>query len=309
MGDDEMKQKLTFCSVIFPGPQAEINSLLLAESIRAFGGGMANNPIRFFLPDYGKPLTEAAQERLGRLDVWVTPFKMEKERLQFFFMGQLAGLAEAEKMCEGESEVLAWMDGNTILLHEPKELLLPEGKSLGYRPVHHLLLGSRYDQPPDAFWAEIYRTCEVPPERVFAMKPVVEDLEMRPYINAGFMAVRPERGLLRAWYESFLTLSQTPTFQAFQREDERYIIFMHQAVLAGVMLRHLEREEMLDLPESYNYPVHLFEQDATGHRPRGVDDLVTFRHEGFYEEADWMDKIPASDELKQWLAEKLAETR
>ena len=125
---------------------------------------------------------------------------------------------------------------------------------------------------------------------------------MRPYFNAGILVTRPERGLLRKWHRTFLNLHQAPSFRAFYQQDQRYAIFMHQAVLAGVILRNCEQQELLELPETYNYPVHLFEQDATGRRPSSMDALVTFRHEGFYLDADWTQKMPASDHLKQWLA-------
>ena len=60
-----MKPKLIFCSVIFSGPQAEIDNLLQAESIHAFGGALGRgNPIWFFMPDYGKPMTDATQPGL-----------------------------------------------------------------------------------------------------------------------------------------------------------------------------------------------------------------------------------------------------
>jgi hypothetical protein len=106
----KMKQKLIFCSVIFPGPQAEINSLLLAESIRAFGGKLSNSTIYFFMPDYGKRLTRAAQMQLQKLDVQLTSIKIGREKLKFFFMSQLTGLATIEKTSNGETHTLpGWM--------------------------------------------------------------------------------------------------------------------------------------------------------------------------------------------------------
>ena len=138
------------------------------------------------------------------------------------------------------------------------------------------------------------------------MRPVVEDLQMRPYFNAGFLAARPERGLFRQWHKTFLDHYQTPAFRAFYQQNRSYIIFMHQAVLAGVTLRRLEREELLELPDSYNYPVHLYEQDTTDRRPASLDELKTFRHEGFHRDPDWVQKMPASGRVKQWLREQLS---
>ena len=300
-----MKQKLTFCSVIFPGQVQEKNSLSLAESIRAFGGRFYTNPIWFFLPEGGRQLTGGAQQRLQELGVSLIPLIMDREGSEFFFKRRLAGLAQVERMSEGETEILAWMDANTILLAEPVDFTLPAGKSLAYCPVHHLLLGSRFDQPLDPFWTQIYQRCQVPQEKVFPMKPVIEDLQMRPYINAGLLVVRPEKGLLAKWYETFLSLYQLPVFQAFYEQDQRYAIFMHQAVLAGVVLSYLEYAELCELPHSYNYPLHLYEQHQASHRPSSLDQLVTIRYENFSQEAGWAQKIPGSKRRVKWLTERV----
>lgn len=303
--DHTPSHDLIFCSVIFPGQEAETNALLLAESLRAFGGKLARKPLWFFFPDFGLPLARKTIQHLASLDVCLIPFPTERQRLKFFFMGELDALAKAEEICASQAGLLAWLDANTLLLQEPKEFILPADKTLAYRPVHHILLGSRFDQPPDPFWSQIYQACQVAPERIFAMRPVVEDISMRPYFNAGLLVVRPTRGLLQTWRETFLALYQQPAFQAFYAQDQRYMIFMHQAVLAGVILHSLNRDELLELPETYNYPLHLFDIDQTFRRPFGLEVLVTFRHEGFYSDPAWGNKIPARDGLKQWLAEKL----
>ena len=75
--------RLIFCSVITPGARGEVNSLLLAESIRAFGGALADRPVWFFMPDSGKELTGAGRERLAKLGVGVVPFWVEREKLKF----------------------------------------------------------------------------------------------------------------------------------------------------------------------------------------------------------------------------------
>lgn len=300
-----MKHKLVFCSVIFPGQVQEKNSLILAESIRTFGGRFATNPIWLFLPDVGKRLSDGAQQRLQELGVSLIPINMDREVSEFFFYPQLAGLAQVEKMSEGETEILAWMDANTILLAEPADFNLPADKSLAFCPVHHLLLGSPFDQPLDPFWTQIYQRCQVPPAKVFPMKPVIEDLQMRPYFNAGLLVARPERGLFARWYATFKSLYQLPDFQAFYEQDQRYAIFMHQAVLAGVVLGYLECAELCELPHSYNYPLHLYEQHQASQRPSSLDELVSLRYENFPQDATKALKIPSRELLRKWLAERV----
>lgn len=302
-----MKDNLVFCSIIFPGAQFETDSLLLAESIRAFGGRYAGRPLWFAVPETGEHLSEYAGKRLRELDVRLFSFPVDMNPPRLFFAEQLTALSLMEAAADGECECLTWMDANTLMLNEPPELFLSPHAFLGYRPVHHRLIGSRYDIPPDSFWSLIYQHCRVDPARIFPMQPVVEDVRMRPYFNAGLLVVRPQRGLLRQWRHVFDTLGHAPDFQSFYIEDARYAIFMHQAVLSGVLLRELEWQEMIELPETYNYPLHLHGQDATTRRPQSIDSLITVRHEGFYNQNDWQERLPVGAALKRWLAEKLRE--
>lgn len=299
-----MKHDLIYCSSLLPG--SETDTLLLVESIRHFGGKFADKPIWLMTPEIDRPLNNRVVQRLQELSASILPFPIEKEKLRFFFTAELTGLAYAESLATAETDCLVWMDANTIVVNEPKELYLPDGVVLGYRPVQHLLVGSRYDTPLDPFWSEIYRSCNVPLEHVFPMRLTVEELDVRPYFNAGFLVLRPQSGLLQKWLKVFNELCQSPVFQPFYEHDKRYIIFMHQAVLAGVVLSSFERSQLRELPRGYNYPLDLFKIDQTVHRPRGMDEVVTFRHEGFYEAKDWRERIPASDELKSWLSDKIS---
>jgi hypothetical protein len=62
---------------------------------------------------------------------------------------------------------------------------------------------------------------------------------------------------------------------------------------------------MQELPRIYNYPEHLYQEDVTTSRPVLLDELVTLRHEAFYQDPDWIQKMPASESLKAWFAKKL----
>jgi hypothetical protein len=166
-------------------------------------------------------------------------------------------------------------------------------------------MGSRYDEPLDAFWTLIYRYCNVPETRVFPMMTHVDGTRIRPYFNAGLLVTRPERHLLQGWHDVFFRVYQEPSFQKSYQKDERYAVFIHQAVLSGVILSTLETGEIQELPPTYNYPLHLHAQDVTDHRPSCLEELVTFRHEGFYADPEWINKMPAGEPLKQWIAKRL----
>jgi hypothetical protein len=298
-------ESLVFCSIVHPDRNSERNALLLVESIRAFAGSLSENPVWCYVPEHGEQLSTDAMDRLLALGVTLIPFIMDPEVARFPFTGEAQAAAAAEAMALGKADLVAWMNANTIVLQEPKSLLLQEGKSLGYRPVHHTNIGSRYDGPLDPFWALVYSLCDVPEDRVFPMVTHVDGETIRPYFNAGYHVTRPERGLLRAWRDAYMEAYREPMLQAFYQQDPRYRVFVHQAVLTGVILSHLSADELHELPPEHNYPIHLYSEDVTEHRPTIMEELVSIRHEGFYADPDWARKMPAGEPLKRWITERL----
>lgn len=299
------KEQLIFTTVIYPVPPSETNALLLVESIRAFAGSLSQAPIWCFVPQYGKELSANTEQRLAELGAIIIKYDIDAEARRVFFAADIQAAALAESMATDHTQLLVWLSSNTIVLQEPKDFLLPDDKVLGYRPVHHTNVGSPYEKPLDTFWSLVYKYCEVPEDRVFPMQTHVDAKMIRPYFNAGMLVIRPDKRLCTTWRDTFFTIYHKPDMQALYEKDERYTIFAHQAILSGIILQMFSPQELLELPNDYNYPIHLYEEDVTGHRPSRIEDLVTIRHEGFYTDPDWMTKMPAGDTLKTWLKERL----
>jgi hypothetical protein len=300
-----MKEKIVLSTIVYPVPSSEANVLLLVESIRAFAGALSRATLWCYVPSYGKEVSPSTKARLRELDVDLIPFAIDRDVLRFFFTAEITAVSLAESRARDQAELLAWVDANTIVLREPKAFLLHGDKSLGFRPVHHTLVGSRWDEPLDPFWTLVYESCGVSPDRVFPMTAHVDGVRIRPYVNAGLLVVRPEKSLLRTWYDTFFRQYQTPEFRAFYEQDRRYVIFVHQAVLTGVLLSALAPDEMEELPPNYNYPLHLYEEDVTTDRPAALGELVTCRHEGLHAIPGAIDRIPTEESLKQWLTERI----
>ncbi len=296
--------KLIFTTVAYPVEWSEANTLLLIESIRNFGGDLSQSTIWCFVPDFGPQPSEPFRKRIAELNTELISFEIEREIARFFFAADIRAAALAESLAIGKTDILAWVSSNTIVLQEPADFLLANDKNLGYRPVHHSNVGSVYDKPIDPFWSLVYRYCNVPEERVFPMKTHVDQNILRPYFNAGILVIRPEDGLFKTWQEKFFEVYQTPELAELYESDERYVIFIHQALLSGVILSTFAPGEIQELPRSYNYPLHLYEDDVTAHRPSSLDELVTLRHEGLQKITDWIDKIPGGEQFKKWLAER-----
>ncbi len=291
---------LTFAFLIAPG-SLEQQGLLLARSIRTFGGGLAQQPIWAALPEMGKVLADETREALDELDVALVPFNLEESALRFPFAAKVYAAAAVEEKVAGETAVLAWMDTDALVLQEPNPLLLPAGKTLGYRPVDHANIGSPFTEPPNAFWQAVYDRCGVAASQLCPMVTSVDEVQLRPYFNAGLLAVRPERSLLQKWRETFDALYEHPDFTPFYEQDFLYRIFIHQAVLAGVLLYHMPPSEMLLLPYLVNYPLHMHREYPANRRPARVNDLITTRYDLLADKLEQLTALPMDESLKSWL--------
>ncbi|UCD06150.1 MAG: hypothetical protein JSV98_02680 [candidate division WOR-3 bacterium] len=298
------KSNIVFTTVAYPIEWSEANALLLIESIRSFGGGLSRSPIWCFVPDFGPKPSKAFKEKMAVLNAELISFEIERDIARFFFAADIRAAALAESMAVSRTDILVWLSSNTIILKEPGDFLLADDRDLGYRPVHHTNIGSIYDEPIDAFWSSVYEHCEVPEDRIFPMKTHVDNNITRPYFNAGMLVLRPQRGLFSAWRDKFFRVYRAPEYAELYENDERYAIFIHQALLSGIILSNFGPDEIQELPPNYNYPLHLYKEDVTSHRPLSIDELIIVRHEGFNRIPEWIDKIPGGEQFKHWFADR-----
>lgn len=278
---------------------------MLFDSLRTFGGELADSPCMVLIPKKEESLPDKTRERLSALDIHLIPFIVDEEAVRFPLASLAYAAARAEQQVRGKTEILVWMNEDTLIIRPPVDFLLRKGINLAYRPVHHTRIGSVYNEPPDDFWSLIYQHCGVNEDKVFPMETCIRDNTIRAYFNAGLLVVRPERRMLETWLDYFKRSYQHPDFQPFFKNDVLYMVFMHQAVLSGVVLNMFERNELLELPETVNYPLNLHLECPAEHRPSLLNDLSTCRYEGIEDLQNALKAIPAEESLKSWLNERL----
>jgi hypothetical protein len=286
---------------------SERQACLLAESIRAHAGRYSSFPLWVFIPENGVHLSDNALGTFGRLDVRTIPFSLDADLQEVPFAGKVLASAVAEQQAEGKTGLLVWMDPDSIIIQEPSALALEPGEVLGCRPVDHLLIGSPYNQPIDDFWHALYKACGVSLECLFPMTTSADEVEIRPYVNAGLLVVRPEAGLLRKWRECFQQILATDSFARFFRKDVLYKIFLHQAILAGAVMTTHSREQIQILSHLVNYPLHMHQHIPAERRPARMNELISGRYDTFFQDPDWPQSFPSDEPLRGWLARQVVE--
>lgn len=282
---------------------------LLATSIRTFAGAYKDAPVRLYTPAGLIGEGSESSTSLAALSVEVRHSTTPAAALWFFYAAKVyaAALAEADAM--GDATILAWLDDDTIVLQQPDEFLLPAGKSFGYRPVMHKNVGLFYNEPMDAFWGRAFALLGVEESSIFPVVTPADGDTLRTYINAGCLAIRPERGLLGRWAECFSVLHPDPELTEMCRQDQAKRIFIHQVALAGAILTHLARDEMVEFSDRVNYPIFFESQFGAKRDFHDLTGVVTFRHEAYFKKPapDWEEQLAGPADRIAWIKTHLVE--
>jgi hypothetical protein len=281
----------------------EAHALVLARSIRTFGGEMANSPIWIMIPQNEDNIASHLKAELLSLNTHIIPFPIDEIGLRFPFAAKAYASAAAEEHAQDRTEILVSIDSNVLVFNAPTPMLLDPKINLGYRPVDHTLIGSLYDNPLDEYWQLVYEHCRVPEEHLFPMSPSADNNIIRPYFNAGLLVVRPERGTLRRWRTDFDTLYRQPFFKDFYEKHNLYRIFIHQAILTGSILSHLGTIELQELPHTVNYSLFLHNDYPPETCVAHMEDLVSARYEDL--NGKWRLSIDCQPALDNWLEEQM----
>jgi len=294
---------IIFSMAVFPG-KPEQEASLFVKSLRKFGGIYQDARVLLLAPQ-GMALTPSVVKTLEDLDCEFVFTAVEAEWLNFPFAAKTMLSGVAESLVDGKTSFLVWIDRDSLIIQEPKALVLPPEKIFGYRPVDHKNIGSLYDAPTDNFWQLIYEKIGVSEEMLFPIKTSIDQVVIRPYVNAGMLVVRPEAGLLRQWGTAFSDIYSDLSFVPFYNQNILYKIFIHQAVLAAVLNKYLPQAAWMELPREVNYPLHMHKNLPENQKPEDINQLITARYDTFFEDKNWQQVISLSLPFGPWLLENI----
>jgi hypothetical protein len=283
------------------------HAFVMSESIRAFTEKYKDSPIWIYVPESIPEIADEFGEKLALLDVEIKTCSSPQDALRFYYARKVFAAAKAESESEAKTNILVWMDDDTVFLKEPSDFMFKDGICFGYRPVMHKLIGSTYSEPPDEFWSQIYDDLGVPDSAFFPMLTHTDQETIRPYFNAGILVVRPERGILRKWAKSFPILYRDPALLKMCKEDEIKQIFLHQTALAGAVLLLVKHEEMIEFDEMVNYPMFFKAMFDSAKEYNCLDDVVTLRYDVYFRKPapNWSDQLIGPEDKIDWLKARL----
>ena len=111
--------KLTLITLAYPGNSVS-NTFMMLESIRDFGGALADIPAWVLFPGSLGDFSAREHTRFTELGAETIPFDVDEKTLKFPFGAKVQAAAVAEKMAVRKTELLTWLDNDTIVIIRAK---------------------------------------------------------------------------------------------------------------------------------------------------------------------------------------------
>jgi hypothetical protein len=281
---------------------------VMVKSLRTFGGRHKDAPVWAYVAG---DLLESPSEALNkakRLGAEIRTISAPEDVAWYFLSRKVFAAAHAEAEAKGKAVILARLDPDTIFVDEPAEYILPEGKTLGWRPVFHRNISPLFDEPLGEYWGRAYEVMGIWDASVFPMVTPADEDRIRPYFQAGCVVVRPERGIMKKWEEKLIVLARDPVIREICEKDQAKRTFTFQVALTGAVLDGLEQREMLAFSDRINYPIFFREMFGAKKDFHDITGAVTVRYEHFLQNTppDWDKKLAGPADRIAWIKERFA---
>lgn len=280
--------------------KAQVN--LLIQSLRMFGGDLANCPTWLFEanPD------QISCEDLSGSGIEIFPLEAPKRVRHFYYHDKVFAGARAEELSAKSVESLIWIAPDCLILQPPERYILDQTVDAAMRPVHIQNVGLDPNAPTDGFWQGVYDRIGIQ-DVTQTIRTFVDHKTIRAYFNSHAFSIDPSLGLLQQWGEVFQDLVTDSQYQERHCSDERHQIFLHQAALTTVMISSISEDRLRVLPPEYNYPLNFQSELPEDRRVRRLNDLVTIAYEDLSLDPRTLGDIEVEEPLRSWLSEHAAD--
>lgn len=291
-----MGSKLSFVICTEKG-YLEKASVLFAMTLRAFGGALASAPVFSIEPRPGRAVSRRTRDAFERLDVTHAFEPVNTTCPEYALANKPFAAAHVERGID--SEFLVFADSDQLILGEPSALVLEPGFDVGLRPVDRKEIGASGEADPNhGYWRALYEMLDVRTRSY--VEPTMGGPPILSYWNSGLVTVRRSRGVFARWEENFRKV-----WERGLRPDAGEGYTEQSVFAATVSSMDLA---VLDLPNSYNYPIQLQEMIPPEKRIDDLSKMTTAHYHRMFLRA-WrrhpMERLLESDDVGRAVREMI----
>lgn len=235
-----MPHQLTFVCALESG-RLEEETLLMVQSLRAFGGRLRDAPVMAVIGRCGPSLRPDIVAGLRALDVEIVRADLRDNRYPWFgYSNKIMAVRTADR--RATTPVVTWLDSDILVAAEPSGLLLADDEDFAARTEPLNAAVTATDRRNENYWIALCQLLGVD----YATLPwlPVEGEKRLAYYNSGVFSWRRNSGFGAAYVDAFWRLLDSRLAQpngAFFSADQVIL----SPVVTGLQLRwrHLPQRD------------------------------------------------------------------
>ncbi len=210
-----------------------------------------------------------------------------------------------EQLVKGKIQTLVWLDPGVIILNSLESLDLEGRYDVSVRPVSLVNnIGLPPGAEPNNYWLPVFRANKLDYQTLRPVETVVDAVQIQPYYNCEVYSVNPSKGICREWAAQLESLLRDREYQKNSCTTPQRRLFLHQAVLSGIIASRIKAGRIKALPLTCSYPFNQHDRLSDGKKVSSLNELtaVIFDY-AWSSNPAWMDKIRIYKPLKSWLTD------
>ena len=246
-------------------------SVLFAKTLRTFGGALKDIPIYSYAPRTGKNIGYWTSKQFEDLSVEHLYIPLNQEFKHYPVANKVFALSHAEATLD--YDILVFSDSDMLVLSEPSALLLPPAYDIALRPVGSKGIG--VSDPSDkefGYWQKLYEVCEV--DTLTYVETSIDSKQIYGYWNSGLMAAQRTKKIYTRWESNLLKMLRNKIY------PENGLYFTEQSTFSATVMGTKSR--LLDLPKSYNYPIHRQSSLSAFQKMDTLSEIVTAHYHDMF---------------------------
>ncbi|MFN8346805.1 MAG: hypothetical protein U0X91_17525 [Spirosomataceae bacterium] len=246
-------------------------SVLFAKTLRTFGGALKEAPIYSYAPRAGKDIGHQTYKQFESLSVEHAYIPLNQEFKHYSVANKVFALSYAEATLN--YDIIAFSDSDMFVLSEPAELLLSDDYDIALRPVGSKGIG--ISDPSDTefeYWQKLYKICGA--EAISYVETSIDSKKIYGYWNSGLMAAHRNKKIFAQWELNLLKMLRNKIY------PKNGLYFTEQSTFSATVMGTKAR--LLNLPKSYNYPIHRQETLPPAQKIDTLGEIVTAHYHDMF---------------------------
>jgi hypothetical protein len=276
---------------------------LLIASLRKFGGRFSRAEVLVCVVDSARKFFSDFYD----INMKLVNLTVSRKVMEYPLALKAFAAAAAEREAAPGVKTLAWFDPGTLILDEPACLEAGEEYSVVARPVTlRNNIGVPAGNEPNLYWMVIYKRLGLDWRTFGSITTIADNSEILPYYNCEVFAVNPSAAIFRTWADQLSYFLENNDYQEKACVDFTRRLFLHQAVLTGVILAKVPKEKIRELTVLCGYPFNQHSGIPAGTKVNSLNECrVIIFDRTLLRDPGWINSIPFNGDSREWLVSTL----